>query len=104
MLATWAAALGNKNSEMRPQVNAKPVQATMPPRPTVAPLATPMPWMVCGISRSQWFKLSGSGRTPLPVRLGGRRPVWVLAELQDWLAAGAPDRQTWERRKAEGER
>jgi predicted DNA-binding transcriptional regulator AlpA len=61
------------------------------------PLATAMPWTVCGISRAQWFKLSRSGRTPLPVRLGTRRPVYLLAELQAWLEAGAPDRQTWQR-------
>lgn len=63
--------------------------------PTVTPLATATPWTVCGISRSQWHKLAASGRTPPPVRLGTRRPVWLVAELSSWLAAGAPDRQTW---------
>jgi predicted DNA-binding transcriptional regulator AlpA len=60
-------------------------------------LATAKPWLVCDISRAQWFKLSASGRTPLPVRLGTRRPVYLLDELQAWLRAGAPDRQTWQR-------
>jgi len=61
------------------------------------PLATAKPWTICGISRAQWFKLARSGRTPLPVRLGTRRPVWLLSELADWLGAGAPDRATWKR-------
>jgi predicted DNA-binding transcriptional regulator AlpA len=59
------------------------------------PLAAAKPWIVCGISRAQWFKLASSGRTPLPVRLGTRRPVYLIAELESWLKAGAPDRQTW---------
>lgn len=31
---------------------------------------------------------------PLAIRLGRRR-VWVRAEIQAWLAAGAPDRIAW---------
>ena len=61
------------------------------------PLATATPWVACGISRAQWYKLYASGRTPLAIRLGTRRPVFLLAELESWLQAGAPDRQTWER-------
>jgi predicted DNA-binding transcriptional regulator AlpA len=61
------------------------------------PLATAKPWLVCGISRAQWFKLAASGRTPMAVRLGTRRPVYLLDELEAWLRAGAPDRQTWQR-------
>jgi predicted DNA-binding transcriptional regulator AlpA len=62
-------------------------------------LATAKPWQVCGIGRSTWFKLARSCRTPLPVRLGTRRPVWVISELEEWLRAGAPDRGTWLRMK-----
>ncbi len=66
------------------------------------PLATPRPWVVCGISRAQWYKLFNSGRTPLPVRLGTRRPVYLISELDSWLRAGAPPRDRWERLKREG--
>ena len=59
------------------------------------PLATAKPWFACGISRAQWFKLASSGRTPLPVRLGTRRPVYLISELEAWLRAGAPDRAAW---------
>jgi predicted DNA-binding transcriptional regulator AlpA len=66
------------------------------------PLATAKPWLLVGISRAQWFKLASSGRTPLPVRLGTRRPVYLIAELEAWLAAGAPDRATWQRLRRAG--
>lgn len=33
----------------------------------------------------------------MPTYLGARRPVYLLDELGDWLAAGAPDRQAWQR-------
>jgi predicted DNA-binding transcriptional regulator AlpA len=59
------------------------------------PLATARPWATVGVSRAQWYRLSGSGRTPLPVRLGTRRPVYLIDELHAWLRAGAPDRRTW---------
>jgi predicted DNA-binding transcriptional regulator AlpA len=65
------------------------------------PLATTKPWVLCDISRAQWFKLYSSGRTPLAVRLGTRRPVYLIEELESWLKAGAPDRQTWQRMKEE---
>jgi predicted DNA-binding transcriptional regulator AlpA len=63
------------------------------------PLATPKPWVICGISRAQWYKLFASGRTPLPVRLGTRRPVYLIEELEAWLREGAPDRASWLRMK-----
>jgi predicted DNA-binding transcriptional regulator AlpA len=59
------------------------------------PLATAKPWLLCGISRAQWYKLASSGRTPPPVRLGTRRPVHLISELEAWLRAGAPDRVSW---------
>jgi predicted DNA-binding transcriptional regulator AlpA len=56
--------------------------------------------VVCGISRAQWFRLAASGRTPLPVRLGTRRLVYIISELESWLKAGAPDREIWLRMRA----
>lgn len=49
-----------------------------------------------GVSRAQWWKLSAAGKVPLPVYLGTKAPRWRVDELRDWLAAGAPDRQTWQ--------
>lgn len=69
----------------------------------LSPIATAKPWQSVACSRSQWYQLLRSGRTPLPVaRLGTRRPVWLISELAAWLQAGAPDRQTWELMKQRG--
>jgi predicted DNA-binding transcriptional regulator AlpA len=80
------------------------MDTTQPPITLDRPLATAKPWVTCGISRAQWFKLASSGRTPLPVRLGTRRPVYLIEELEAWLKAGAPPRDQWERSKREGRR
>jgi len=50
-----------------------------------------------GISRAQLWKLHSSGKIPMPVRLGTKAPRWRVDELREWLAAGCPDRQTWQR-------
>lgn len=50
-----------------------------------------------GISRAQWWKLHSAGKVPMPVRLGTKAPRWRVEELRQWLAAGCPDRQTWQR-------
>ncbi|MCG3138981.1 MAG: hypothetical protein HJJLKODD_02853 [Phycisphaerae bacterium] len=55
-----------------------------------------------GISRGQFWKLHSMGKTPLPVRLGAKAPRWRLDELRKWLAAGCPDRLTWQRLKNGG--
>jgi len=39
-----------------------------------------------------------AGKLPTPLRIGGR-VVWRVDEIRAWLAAGAPDRATWEARK-----
>jgi hypothetical protein len=40
-----------------------------------------------------------AGKLPKPLRISGR-VLWNLAEIRLWLAAGAPDRGTWEAMKA----
>jgi predicted DNA-binding transcriptional regulator AlpA len=37
----------------------------------------------------------------MPVRLGTKAPRWRVDELRAWLAAGAPDRQTWLKMRGE---
>ena len=63
------------------------------------PLATAQPWVTCGISRAQWHRLYSAGRTPLAIRLGKRKPVFLIGELESWLRAGAPSRDVWEKMK-----
>ena len=37
-----------------------------------------------------------AGKLPQPLRLNSRCVRWSVAEIEAWLAAGAPDRKTWE--------
>lgn len=50
---------------------------------------------VCGTSPRTWDRLTAGGKTPRAIRLGGR-PMWRVDELREWIAAGCPDRKTWE--------
>lgn len=45
--------------------------------------------------------LNASGRLPRPIHLG-RSVRWPRAELESWLAAGAPSREVWEQMRAAG--
>jgi hypothetical protein len=55
---------------------------------------------VCGgISVASWHRLKAAGKTPAPVRLGGR-VLYRIADLRLWVAWNCPDRRTFEARKA----
>jgi prophage regulatory protein len=43
--------------------------------------------------------MDAAGKLPKPVRIGGS-VRWSLEEIKSWLAAGAPDRDEWEARRA----
>ena len=51
-----------------------------------------------GVSLRHVRRLDSSGQLPKPIRLG-RSVRWPLSEVEAWLAAGAPDRATWEAMK-----
>ena len=41
-------------------------------------------------------RMDVAGKLPAPLRLcGGHAKRWSVAEIRQWLAAGAPDRRTW---------
>ena len=48
--------------------------------------------LCCGVRSVRTW--DAAGKLPKPIRIGGR-VVWRMKEIRDWLAAGAPDRQTW---------
>ncbi|MBI5433300.1 MAG: DNA-binding protein [Planctomycetes bacterium] len=50
------------------------------------------------ISKAMVFKLDASGRLPRGIYLGRRR-VWPVAEVAEWLRAGAPSREDWEAKR-----
>ena len=47
------------------------------------------------LSKRQIFRLNSSGKIPAPIRISGAIR-WDSQECIEWLAAGAPDRRTWE--------
>lgn len=49
---------------------------------------------LCGVSMRTWWALNSAGKTPLPVRLGGRT-LWRTAEIAAWIEAGCPARDRW---------
>ena len=50
---------------------------------------------LCGVSEGSWSRHHAAGRVPDPVRIGGC-VGWRRQELLDWIAAGCPDRRSWE--------
>ena len=47
------------------------------------------------LSKRQIFRLNSSGKIPAPIRIGGA-VRWAESTIAKWLAAGAPDRKTFE--------
>lgn len=92
----------NRNSGASANGRAAAAQAPNEPAAQRTPSAPPS-WLVgvaeaarlCGVSRATWDRLEAAGRVgPAPVRLGGR-VLYRRAELEEWTAAGCPDRRTW---------
>ena len=47
------------------------------------------------LSKRQIFRLNSCGKVPKPIRIGGSIR-WSEQSISEWLAAGAPDRKTFE--------
>lgn len=52
------------------------------------------------LSKRQIFRLNSCGKIPAPIRIGGA-VRWPESTILAWLAAGAPDRKTWQAMKEE---
>jgi predicted DNA-binding transcriptional regulator AlpA len=55
-----------------------------------------------GLSLRTIRTMDAAGKLPRPVKLNGHSVRWVLSEVESWLAAGAPDRQSWEAMRKDG--
>jgi len=51
--------------------------------------------ILCGTSVRTWRIWDTTGKIPQPIRIG-RVTFWRYDELRAWVAAGCPDRVTWE--------
>ena len=54
---------------------------------------------LCGVARSTWLAMHSAGKIPLPRSLGRRR-LWSLEELREWVRCGTPSREAWETMRA----
>jgi len=52
---------------------------------------------LAGVSEATWWRHHADGKIPRPNKLG-RRTLWRVQELREWIAAGCPDRVSWEAR------
>lgn len=52
-----------------------------------------------GLSIRTVRTMDSAGRLPRPVKLNGSSVRWLVNEVRDWLAAGAPSRSEWEAMK-----
>lgn len=50
---------------------------------------------LCSISVRTWRTWGTIGKIPRPFYIG-RTPFWRYDELKAWVAAGCPDRTTWD--------
>jgi len=48
------------------------------------------------LSKRQIFRLNSCGKMPAPIRIGGSVRWDLERDIKPWLAAGAPDRKTFE--------
>jgi predicted DNA-binding transcriptional regulator AlpA len=50
---------------------------------------------LCDTSLRTWRTWDVAGKIPQPIRIG-RSLRWRASELHAWIAAGCPDRSTWQ--------
>ncbi len=50
---------------------------------------------LCAVSPASWDRLTAAGKTPRPIKLGGR-VVWRRSDLDAWTEHNCPDRQTFD--------
>ena len=50
--------------------------------------------LLCGISRSTWYKAVASGKTPHSVKIG-RSTRWLRDDLICWIQEGCPSHAKW---------
>ena len=68
---------------------------SLPPALEPEQVAANVAARLAGISSATWWRLHAAGKVPRPNKLGGRT-LWRVQEIREWIAAGCPDRKTWE--------
>jgi prophage regulatory protein len=93
------------NDDRTRQTLPPPARAPLPLRPAVVHaeakgklLKTTEAAEFLGVSQRHLWRLHSGGEMPAPVRIG-RAVRWVVADLENWIAAGCPGRESWDNRK-----
>jgi len=73
----------------------RPAEATADQASGVLLLKASEASVLCNTSVRIWRTWDAAGRIPRPIHIG-RSVFWRPKELKAWVAAGCPDRQTWE--------
>lgn len=77
-----------------------PVEAPTPPAPEPLLVCARDAARLCGLSVATWHRRVAAGLVPAAVRIGPGCVRWRVEELRAWIAAGCPDRRTWEATQA----
>ena len=56
-----------------------------------------------GVCRSTWMKMRAADQVPAPIRLG-RCVRWRVADLEEWVRLGCPNREQFEAMRNGGAR
>ena len=70
-------------------------ESSPPPAPAALLLTGRQAAALCGRSLRTWRAWDAAGRVPRAIRIG-HSAFWRPEELRAWVAAGCPDRATWE--------
>jgi predicted DNA-binding transcriptional regulator AlpA len=78
-----------------------PAVRPAPPAPIIEPELIDADQLAAllNIHPATLYRMKSRGRVPAPLRLSRGCVRWSLREIRDWIAAGCPDRKTWEARR-----
>lgn len=77
-------------------ISVEPVQAL---DPTVLLISAAETAMRLSVSKATLHKLVAVGAVPKPMHLG-RRALWRVEELEEWVRDGCPPVERWERQRS----
>lgn len=65
-------------------------------------MSMPELWEQLRISKNHFHKLKSAGKIgPIPIRTLGSRVLWSRKEVGEWVDAGCPNREQWQKMRAE---
>jgi prophage regulatory protein len=78
-----------------PDPSSAPTTNSPPPVAEQLLLTAPQAAQLCGVALRTWRGWDVGGKIPRAITIG-RSVFWRPDELRAWVAAGCPDRETWQ--------